>query len=69
MITNHQDGILVPPGDVEKLAQQIIYLIEHEDERRKMGENALINVQRYSIEHIASEWNNLFQKLLLSKKK
>lgn len=57
------DGLLVENGDIEGLAEKICYLIEHEDARKKMGEQARINVERFKIEHIAAEWKELFESL------
>lgn len=40
LIRNHETGILTSPGDVEDLANKITWLWEHDEERKKMGENA-----------------------------
>ncbi len=39
-ITNHYDGILVPPSDQDALAESIEYLIENKETRVKIGEMA-----------------------------
>lgn len=62
------DGLLVENGDIEGLAEKICYLIEHEDARKKMGEQARINVERFKIEHIAAEWKELFESLTTTRK-
>lgn len=68
IISNHEDGILVEAGNVEELARQIAYLIEHDEIREQMGQRALENVQRYKIENIAVLWQDLFKELLQEKK-
>ena len=37
IIKNKKTGLLVPPGDPEALAQAILYLLEHNNIRQKMG--------------------------------
>ncbi len=63
IIRNNEDGLLVDNGNVEKLAEALIYLIEHKDIRIRMGEKARINSQRYSLENIMKKWTTLFEHL------
>ncbi|WP_044268886.1 glycosyltransferase family 4 protein [Bacteroides timonensis] len=64
IIRDQEDGILVEKGNVEKMEQSILRLIENEEERRQMGKNALQNVQRYHMENIVVLWKELFEELL-----
>ena len=64
IITEGEDGFLVENEDIDKLAERICYLIEHEDIRKKMGQQAAISVLRYQIENVGSRWKELFEKLL-----
>lgn len=64
IITDGKDGLLVDNGDIEGLAEKICYLIENEDVRRKMGQEARIDVERFKIEPIARQWKELFDSLL-----
>lgn len=68
IIRDCEDGVLVEKENVESLAQNISRLIEDRDERIRMGKNAVRNVQRYRIEHIAMLWKNLFEELIYSRK-
>lgn len=63
IIKNNEDGILVDNGNVNQLAEKIIYLIEHEQERTKMGEKAKENVKRYMPDIIMQKWISLFESL------
>lgn len=45
-ILDGETGFLVPPKDPESLAARIAYLIEHPDERARMGIAARANVER-----------------------
>lgn len=61
IITHGEDGLLVDKvGDVEGLAGAMIYMIEHPEERVKMGQNAVRNVQRFSIVNIMKKWMKLW---------
>lgn len=60
------DGILVENGNIKLLANKICYLIDNENIRKSMGEQARINIQRFKIENIAKQWDNLFKEILYS---
>ncbi|MBN2092424.1 glycosyltransferase family 4 protein [candidate division KSB1 bacterium] len=53
-ITDHQTGLMVPPGDVEALANKISYLIERPDLIKTLGENARTFVQDEKFGWLAS---------------
>lgn len=49
------NGFLAPPKDKDKLAEKLIFLIEHPEERSKMGEALYTKVQRNFSEEVAIE--------------
>lgn len=60
-----QNGYAVPNKDREQLAEKIIYLLENEDEAKRMGENAYRTVQtKYSPELQYKLWTNLINKVI-----
>lgn len=63
IVTNKVDGLWVEPNNVEELADKICYLIEHEDERIKMGSAAIISSQRFREDTIMKQWIELFDVL------
>ncbi|WP_294139778.1 glycosyltransferase family 4 protein [uncultured Sanguibacteroides sp.] len=67
IIQDGQDGLLVEDGNIKQLAEKICYLIEEEEERKRMGKAARIHVERFKIEHIAEQWKNLFEQILPQK--
>lgn len=64
IISNDKDGILVEPNNINKLADAICLLIEDEDKRRELGNEAKINVLKYSPENIMPQWDKLFKSLV-----
>lgn len=65
IIKNEVDGLLAEPENIEDLAEKICYLIENESIRKEMGKKASVNIQRYSIENIMKQWDELFKHRLI----
>ena len=63
IIHDGQDGFLVEPGDKETFAARLRQLIEDEELRRRMGQAAKINSQRFSLENVMKQWVDLFAEL------
>lgn len=63
IINNGEDGLLVENGNIKQLAEKIIYLIEHEEERKKMGRQAKENVKRYMPSIVMQKWITLFKSI------
>lgn len=68
IILEGEDGLIVENGNVDELAEKILYMIENEDDRIRMGRNAQRNVQRYNQKMIMGQWSQLFEKLVNEKK-
>jgi glycosyltransferase involved in cell wall biosynthesis len=64
IIQDHVDGLLVENGNVEKLSEAIIWMIQHPEQRKAMANKAVENVQRFKIDQIAEQWKLLFEKLM-----
>ncbi|MFP4846845.1 glycosyltransferase family 4 protein [Winogradskyella sp. PE311] len=64
LITDSEDGIIVPQNNIDKLSESLNYLIDNEDIRFRYGQNAQNNIQRYSMENIMSKWKHLFEELM-----
>ena len=65
IIDDGKNGLLVENENIEMLAEKICYLIENDEIRRKMGQQARIDVERFKIEQIAEQWKQLFESLTL----
>ncbi len=57
------NGFLIKDGDVQKMAEKICFLIEHEDIRKKMGQAGYLNVEKYNIDKIMNKWKQLFESI------
>ncbi len=63
IIRDGEDGLLVDYLNPKALADGICRLIADEPLRRRFGENARRNVQRFSHDAIMQQWEELFDKL------
>ena len=63
IIQDGVDGLWVENGNIQDMANKIGYLIEHEEERKRMGQAARNNVKRFSLENTGRQWEELFDNL------
>jgi len=63
IIQNQVDGLLVENGNIDKLAEAIIWMAQHPEQLKVMATKAIDNVQRFRIEHIVEKWKFLFDSL------
>ena len=63
-ITDKEDGLLAIDGDINDLADKMLWMIHHEKERQLMGQKARANAQRYQKEAIMQRWIELMRSLL-----
>jgi len=59
IIRNDIDGILVPPENVDALANALNKLMIDEKERKRLGKNALEVSSRFSLEKVMAMWESL----------
>ena len=63
IISDGEDGLLVENGNIEKMAETVLSLINDPKKLMEMGMNARNNVQRFNIDSIAKKWKRLFDSL------
>lgn len=63
IISDGQNGILVPPFDCERMTYEIDDLIESPNKLEKMSANTMIGFERYETEHILDKWKTVLSKL------
>lgn len=62
IIRDHEDGIIVKEvKSIEKLANAINYMIENPAALVKMGKQAKVNIQRFSMDVVMNKWINFFK--------
>ena len=64
IIEDGYNGMVTKRGDPKALADAIVHLLENEDVRRRMGENARRKAERYSWEKIAEMTEKLYEQVL-----
>lgn len=64
VVKSWENGLLVPPMNSNALADAIIYLLENEEVRKKMGEDGRKKVESYSWEKIAEETERVYMFLM-----
>ncbi|MCX3059192.1 stealth conserved region 3 domain-containing protein [Streptomyces beihaiensis] len=64
IIRHGEDGLLVPPNDIEGLAAAISRLMGDEELLRTFGENAYDGAARFSADTIVAQWESLFEELV-----
>ena len=63
VIIEGKTGFLVPLGDVKKMSEKILELINNEELRIQMGKQAAIESSRFSTEKISEMWKILLEKI------
>ncbi|MEU1803904.1 glycosyltransferase family 4 protein [Streptomyces sp. NPDC019937] len=67
IITAGRDGLLVPVGDADAIAEGLLTLIEDEPLRRSMGAAARVAAQRYAPPRMAAAYEELFDTLFTAR--
>ena len=62
IVRHQEDGLLVPSGDVAKLAEAMHQMMSDDTLRRQMASKALLNVRRFQLDEIAKRWETLFDR-------
>lgn len=65
VVIDNVNGLLVVPGEINELAKKILYLLDNEKSRKNLAKNARDSVvKKYSWEHCAKKYDDLFNSLL-----
>ena len=60
IVRHDEDGMLVPSGDTDSLADAMHRLMSDDGLRKDMASKAIINVRRFQLDEIAQRWKTLF---------
>ncbi|MFA3760008.1 glycosyltransferase family 4 protein [Yersinia sp. 2466 StPb PI] len=65
LITDYEDGFIIPFDDSDKFVKQLLILINNEELRETMSIKSLENAEQYRIEStIGNKWKNLIEMLM-----
>ena len=62
LVDNNIEGIIVPQFNVREFSMAMEKISDNYSERQMMGKNATAKSERFSIEKIVEQWENLFLK-------
>ena len=63
IITNGENGFLIPPFDVNLLADKVMLLMKNQELRYRMGADAQKAASQYEMDKIGLQWKQLFDEL------
>lgn len=63
IVENNVTGILVPPLDTNKLAEELDNLMNDEKKRREFSKNGIVRSKIFETEKIIEKWEKLFEEL------
>lgn len=69
MIEDGVDGLLVEPGNIEKLAEALTKVMKNEELRNRLGIAAKKSAERYGVGPIVSKWEGVVKKEIYSEGK
>ncbi len=64
VVTNHHDGVLVPPADPQALAEELQRAHHEPDRLARMGEAAKESAQRYSWQNVADQVMEVYERAI-----
>jgi len=68
VVLDGRTGLLVPPGNVERLSSAIEYLVSHYDEAREMGQRGREHVfKHFNIKRCSSQYAQVYRSLAVEK--
>lgn len=64
ILFSHENGILVEPGDLDKIKEAIIFFIEHPEKIAEYGQNAYVKVQPFFTNNVCKKLEDIYRDLL-----
>ncbi|MTH14094.1 glycosyltransferase family 4 protein [Flavobacterium sp. LC2016-01] len=63
IITNAENGFLIPDNNIEMYVEKLSFLIENEEVRLKFGRDAKETSENFSVDKIMEKWRQFLEKL------
>ena len=57
-------GWLVPPGQAMLLAEKIVEVLSHPEERERVNKNAFAQLQQFTFPYVAQRYAELYEEIL-----
>lgn len=64
IITNEENGCIVPEGDIHTYVDTLLRLMKNKNMRIQMARSCITSAHRYSIEKVVKEWDILLNSLM-----
>lgn len=64
LVENGVNGIVIPPGKADMLAESIIYLAENPELRKRMAEANIRKMKEYDWDTIAKQYRSLYLEIM-----
>ena len=64
IITDGEDGYIVPDGDLITFENRLALLMDSEDVRNKISKKTIESVKRFSVSEIGDEWESFLKKIV-----
>lgn len=61
ILSEGENGLIVPDGDIDGLAEAMVRLMKDDELRKRMGESAKKVVETYSEDKVMSKWLHLYE--------
>ena len=63
IITNGENGMIVPDGDIKTFSKSLALLMTDDDKRKKMALDGMNSCKQYQVSHIVDKWEKIFNRL------
>ena len=63
IVEDGKSGFIIPEGNINEYVARLTQLMNDESLRKKMGENAYKDCQRYTPKKVSEQWHKLFKEL------
>lgn len=63
IISDGKNGYIIPDGDRKAYADKLQSLMADTETRRRMAEEGLLAIDKFDVENITKQWNQLFESL------
>jgi glycosyltransferase involved in cell wall biosynthesis len=64
ILINNDTGVLVPPQNTKAMSSKIIHLFQHDQERNRLGSQAKLESQKYSLATYINELERLYERII-----